>query len=752
LLCDAVILAAQTVVQHSRRFSVILWRVRPVLAEPDILKHFQGLPDMLSKIRSISRGFFFPSWSIPIALLALTLLTYGLRALSLGFFWDDWPYLWYFHRLGPAGIVAAFSEDRPFLSVIYNTTLTIFGSSIAVWQIFALTARWLCSFGLWAVLAQTWPRESHRTAWVAILFAIYPGFTQQWISVIYGQAFFLMAALFFSIALTLWLARQRRSLARLKLAAGSLLALSLSAITMFSTEYFFGLELMRPLLLWLVFSNETSPGGASETASRRAAALGSRLASTARWWSIYLVLMLAFILWRGLVHTFPSASLTTLEEISRSPLQAVQGLALTIMEDLVEASLVAWGQTLQLAGIIETAGAFAGLRSLAIIAGAGLLAFIYLTWLRQKLPAAGPAYPTRNRWDWQAVITGLILLLVAGWPFWVTGLPLRMSFPQDRYTLPLAPGVSLLLAGLIDLLAGRANFNAELVRKAVLVSIMVGLSAGFHNNLALQYRQDWQMARNFFWQLTWRAPDVQHNTLFLSESLPFQYFEDDSLTAPLNWTYDPTGDSTEMSYMLYDLHVRQYSLSLQPGRPVNKNFRATQFKGSTSQVLVLYYAPPGCVRILDPIYDADFYQLPDRIQRALPLSAPSQWILDANSPAALPPDIFSTEPEYHWCYYYQKAELARQNQDWDTIYRLGNDSIKSGIRPGDPAEYLPFIEGYIHAGLQDDAYQITEYAYQESRALQPALCAVWRRAMQSGIELRDSYHSTLQNSYHCILP
>ncbi len=701
---------------------------------------------MLSKIRSIAQSFFFPSWSIPLALLALTLLAYGLRAFSLGFFWDDWPYLWYFHRFGPAGIIAAFTQDRPFLSLIYNATLSLLGNSTQNWQMFALLARWLCSLGLWWALTLTWPRHPHKTAWVAFLFAIYPGFTQQWISVIYGQAFLLYALVFFSIGITLWLARRRASLPIWKLLIGTLLALSLSAFTMFSTEYFFGLELLRPILLWLVLAAPPAAAGPRLKVLRR------RLTRTAAWWGPYLGLMILFVIWRGLIHTFPSAELTTLEGISRSPLGAVQSLLLTILEDLLEATLVAWGQPLQLAGLIESAGAFAGLRLLAVIAGTGLLAAVYLTRLTPKAPPVDRLDQARPRWAWQAIAVGLVALAVAGWPFWITGLPMRMGFPQDRYTLPLVPGVALLLAGLIDLLGGKDGFNADVPRKAILLGIIVGLAAGFHNSQALQYRQDWQKARDFFWQLTWRAPGVDTGTLFLTEKLPFKYFEDDSLTGPLNWTYDPGGDTTRMGYLLYDLHVRQYSLpGLQPGLPVKKDFRATLFEGTTSQVLVVDYQPPGCVRVLDPVYDADLYNFPELLQRAIPLSNPAQWIRDA-SPAAVPPEIFPTEPKHRWCYFYEKAELARQEQDWEAIYWLTQESIKSGYRPEDPAEYLPFIEGHLRLWLQDDAFQLTEAAYEGSWKLRPALCAAWTRAARSGIDISESYRVKLKEIVQCTLP
>jgi hypothetical protein len=216
--------------------------------------------------------------------------------------------------------------------------------------------------------------------------------------------------------------------------------------------------------------------------------------------------------------------------------------------------------------------------------------------------------------------------------------------------------------------------------------------------------------------------------------MPFHFFEDDSLTAPINWTFDPDGRSTQMKYILFDLLVRYHNLPpLNPGNPVEKSFRATQFNGSTSRVLVFYYAPPGCVRILDPVYDADLYNLPYRLIANLNLSNPQQLIQDHNPPATPPQDIFGSEPKHRWCYYFEKADLARQNKDWKTIIALSKQSIGKGYRPEDAAEYLPFIEAYLQTGFWEDGYQLTNSAYQGNLALRPALCSVWRRSASEAI-------------------
>ena len=716
---------------------------------------------MLSKLRSVLRSHSFPSWSIPIALLVLTLISYGLRALGLGFYWDDWPYLWFFHRFGPAGITSAFQGDRPFLSFIYITSLSLFGDSSQAWQLFAIFARWLCSVGLWWTFSLTWPQYKNKAAWAVMLYTVYPGFTQQWIAVIYGQAFFLFSALFFSLGVSLWLVRNRQRLSRVWMIAGTLLALALSYFNMFSTEYFFGLELLRPVLMWIVIADQES--GAREQPAEKPGRLWRQIRQAVLFWLPYLALMIIFVVWRLLIHPFTGYKLSTLQGMQTSLLSQLGKLVLTIIQDFVVASVAAWGQAMTfLSGFIER-GAADGLRLLAVMLITGGLCFLYLVLARPK-PVAGraasrtfildinqsPAPVKKLSWGWQAILVGLFAFLVSGWPIWLTGLPMRMGFPWDRYSLAEAVGTTLMLAGLVDVLCGQSQTQRDLPRKAAVISLAVALAVGFQYNTAQQFRQDWDLVQNFFWQLTWRAPAVQPNTLFASDSMPFQYYEDDSLSAPLNWTYDPNGATTQMPYILYDLSTRRYSMPpLEPGQPVQHDFRATNFNGSTDQVLVFTYNQPGCVHVLDPIYDAESYNQTNWIQRILPLSNPARLIQNSSLPATPPVEIFGSEPRHRWCYYYEKAELARQTGDWNAVIALAKESIGAGYRPEDPSEYLPFIEAYNHVVLYEDAIQLTESAYQSSAALRPALCATWKRSYQPPGDPNQEYRPIVEKLLGC---
>ena len=112
---------------------------------------------MLRRAYKNLNALSFPAWTAPLALFLAVLAAYGLRLSTLGFYWDDWPYLWFYHALGPAGMYASLGADRPLLGVLYALTLGALGVNPLAWQIFALVLRWLCALGFWLALCQAWP-------------------------------------------------------------------------------------------------------------------------------------------------------------------------------------------------------------------------------------------------------------------------------------------------------------------------------------------------------------------------------------------------------------------------------------------------------------------------------------------------------------------------------------------------------------------------------------------------------------------
>ncbi|MCK5315182.1 MAG: hypothetical protein KAJ53_08670, partial [Anaerolineales bacterium] len=540
---------------------------------------------------------FTHSRYFPIALFALCLVSFGVLIPWLGFYWDDWPSIWYLHFLGPAGFVDVFAIDRPLLGRLFWLTTSVLGESMLAWQLFGFTARWLSSLALWWTLRSVWPKHTREVTWVVILFAIYPGFSQQFISVTYSHVFLIQAAFFVSLGTMIWAIRKPRWYWLL-----TICSIILAAYAMFSLEYYFGLELLRPVLLWIVLGEQVK--------DRR-----KRLSRSFVYWIPYLLIMLVFLIWRIFIQETPRGEVQIFTKLQANPIAGLIDLFQEVGTDMVQASVIAWGQTLDFLNL-KNFGLLPTLLYVFVVMAVAAVAIFYLYNYLKDDSQKSPETAHRSNWAWQAILIGIYALFIGGWPFWSTNLPIELRFPWDRFTIPLMFGASLLLVGFIELV-----FKSHLL-KVVILGVLVALAVGLHYQNANLYRREWNSQKAFFWQLSWRAPKIQPGTMILSSELPFIHFSDNSLTAPLNWTYVPDEVQTPMPYLLYAIESRlgnelqDFSMNQQVDEP----YRATYFTGSTSQALVLYHAPPGCVKILDPDKDARLPQKPKYMSEAMALS------------------------------------------------------------------------------------------------------------------------------------
>ena len=112
---------------------------------------------------------------------------------------------------------------------------------------------------------------------------------------------------------------------------------------------------------------------------------------------------------------------------------------------------------------------------------------------------------------------------------------------------------------------------------------------------------------------------------------------------------------------------------------------------------------------------------------ALPLSDVSRILPDGEPVASPPGMIFGPEPAHEWCYYFQTADLARQQGDWERVAAIGDKAFAVPYYPNDASEFLPFIEAYLRTGRLDDARAWTRNAYKQMPVIAPALCGVWQR-------------------------
>jgi hypothetical protein len=660
-----------------------------------------------------------PAWTAPLALLLACILSYALLISRLGFYWDDWPINWIAARLGLAGLARYFSTNRPYWGMLYQVTTSILGSVPWHWQVFAIFWRWMAGVALWALLRQAWPRQSHAALWAALLFVVYPGFEQQFISLVYSHFFIVLTAFLSSLLCTL-LALRMRGRPRWRWTL-TVLALLLSFVNLITMEYFFLLELVRPALIWIVLS-ETVP-------DRR-----QRLKQAFKVWLPYLLLFVALVIWRAFFFRFQTQNYQPkiLEQLKAQPFQTLAALLGRIAGDLWLTTFAAWGKVFQLPDPAVLGGRTTQVYALVAAASAAVLA-LYLSAARPGLEDA-PAPSRRGAqraWAWPCLLTGLLALLLAGWPFWLTQIPVGLSFPNDRFTLSFMLGSTLFITGLLGLLP-LPNWS-----KVITLGVLLGLAIGMQFQVANAYRRDWATQKALFWQLSWRIPELKPGTTLLFNDLPVRYFSDNSLTAPLNWIFNssPEQFARPMAYMLYfpSLRLGTGLPSLQPGQPITQDYLAAEFTGSTSQMVALNYVPPACVRVLDPDLDPLNSMLPTRMREAAAVST-TLPVQDAPPDQAAHPDeqIFGAEPAHSgWCYFFEKADLARQSGDWAQVASLGDQAFAQTDYPNDPSERLVFIEGYAHTGNWARAHSLTRETRQITAAMQPMLCRLWQRADES---------------------
>jgi hypothetical protein len=395
----------------------------------------------------------------------------------------------------------------------------------------------------------------------------------------------------------------------------------------------------------------------------------------------------------------------------------------------------AWGQVFQIPDFAE----FGSRLSILYVVLFLVIAIGVYHWMNRVVKNADPGRGISMEW----IGLGILTTVLAGIPFLVTELPLRLTFPNSRFTLPFALGAAFLLVVIIEALPKKVNGMA-------FASVLLALAVGVQFNNGFLWRDDWKLQTSLMWQMTWRIPALEEGTILVSNETPFLYSSDNSFTFPLNMTYAREKHATTIDYVYYSLSARlgNQLKALKPGLPVSQDYLATTFQSSSNEIVVVHFAPPGCFRVLDPVYDRDVMLaparmetagrwtdigvpvLPQSIAKALPLSNLNQILL-AGQGSATPPELFGPEPARKWCYYFETADLARQQGDWAAVARIGDEVFAIPYYPDNLSEYLPFVEAYGRMGREEDALLLTRNVADQMPILKPALCAVWRRIQEA---------------------
>lgn len=659
------------------------------------------------------RRYFESQKFIPILFSLLTILAYGLLLPKTGFYWDDWPFAWIAKFLGPSEFVPAFAPFRPFLGPIFYFTTSLVPPVPLYWQVFALVIRFIIGIAAWWTFKQIWP-ERPRTALIASLFIlIFPGYSQHWVALTHiNQELIPFIFYLLSFGFTFKALRSEKPIIYI------ILALLLQVCGIFPTEYFFGIEGLRFLFLFFFFQGN----------------LIERFTKTLKTWWPYLVIWILNAAW--LVYYYKFGPYNSYEVTVAQSLTILTFIR-AVLDALWKAGFYIWIQVLVLT--FKSLPTPASLLTLGLI----LLSFAFVAPYLKNL-----AQTEKNKektFSISLIVIGILGILLGRLPSLAAGLPLTLQSSFDRFMVSMMIGASLFLVGIIELL-----FKDNRIRNYVFALVIaLGIGQQFFN--ANIFRRDWEKQRDIYWQMTWRIPALEPNTVILTDQMPIDYETDLSFTAPINWIYAPQYTRADLPYMLLYTEKRLGGPTLpalEPNIKITYPYRTINFNGSTSQAIVIYMPTNGCLRVLDPSHgDKEIYaKLAKVLTDAISLSDPSRIITDTNTPAT---PMFFSEPKHEWCYYFTKAELAQQVGDYQTVVSLGNEAISLGYKPTDQNEWLVFIKAYALTGELQTANELSIAALAEDSRIRRGVCTVWEQVQVRGQEGNEDEIKQILLSFEC---
>lgn len=636
---------------------------------------------------------------------------------------DDWYYILNRTVGGPGIFQEMFKIDRPARGPLFEAYYQLFGSNPLPYHLSAFAWRLLSGWASLWLFRLLLPGRQRLAFSAALLYTLYPGYLW-WVSGIEYQPMILSAFLqVLSCALTLQALRSTRQ-------SGQALAIAGSILTGWAylalVDYAVGMEIFRLLGIFLLIKEKNAAEPLLQLV---------KIAFHRAW--IFLIIPLGYLGWRLFIFNSQRVDTNLVVQVGRllaDPVHTGLWWVVHAVQSLLNVAFLAWGAPFY--------QAFAGLRlrdaltALALAIIGALCVYGYFTWQdrhapAQSVPATGSQPPLLL--GALGILFGVLPVIIAN--RWV-------EFENlSHYTLPASLGSALLAAGLLS------SISQPGLRRASL-GFLLAASVFTHFAAATRAVTEEQTIQNFWWQVYWRAPNIQPGAVIAASYPGISIGEDrDLIWGPANMIYYPAQTGIPARYVLTALatipEILPEALS---GSQHLYDYRSSYIEVNYSNLLVLSQPMEGgCVHALDSrwprLSTADTaltHLLASRsrienIQLAQPVPPPS-------------PPIFGSEPAHTWCFYYQKAKLALQRGEWETIVALGDEAIQNGEYPIDRVEWLPFLQAYAHLGeeqrLREAAPRINEFPYLKLQA-----CTTLQEMIKLGLAANSGIPSVVDELF-----
>lgn len=608
-----------------------------------------------------------------------TVITYGVSIPELGYYHDDWFVLWSGHVRGAESIISLFSTDRPFMGVVYSYVYRLLGDAVINWHLYALLWRFIGGLAFFWILRLIWPNHKYITTLMAVLFIVYPGFLSQPNANTKQNHLYGFGTALLSIALMLQ--AMKTNIRGWKIFC-SVLSLALTANYLLIYEYMIGFEGTRLLLLGYALFQD---------GFRQFRSLLKEIFKRA--WPYWLVTA-GFLYWRVFIFE-GSRNATDVSGLAGNYFGNFRYMSIRLfvetIKDFLDTSIFAWFvQPYQLFSTAPYSNLGFAFLTAGIIASLVLLyAFLFKKWWGADYNEADSSRLIKD-FLW----IGALVIVCAILPVILSDRQVELYDAYKSYGLHPIAGVVLFIAGIV--LMFQPKFRS-------LVPIaLIGISVSTQVLNADYWKPFWEYQRQMWWQLTWRAPDIKDDTLVMTYSSGgYNPQQDYEVWGPINLIYNPEPAETPIIQAEVLNSTTAYNVV---GQDVINNYvRDIKLHRDFNNVLVMSRSPiSGCLHVIDgrlPVYSESESSL---IRQVGEYSQVDRIISSGTAPVP-PAAIFGAEPEHGWCYYYQKASLARQNGDWEGIVRLYEEALALNLETADKSELIPFFEAFVNLRKFEDA-------------------------------------------------
>ena len=612
----------------------------------------------------------------------LTIIVFLPLVNSLGYYRDDWHVVWGALTNGIRNVAEQHNIDRPFLGLVYSWVFSLLGVSPLAWNLFAVFVRFLGAVIFFFMIRILFPEQKKLPFYLVLVFLIYPGFLQLPNGNTYQGHIIALDSGLFSLLLTLLGLKQGNFLKKLVLAGFSGL---FGAACYFMFEWMIGLEAVRFLLIFYVLWMEEP----------KIKIILSRFLHSYLSWAVNLLSFGTFMFWR--IFLFDSYRAATnvgaLGERYLSGLgPMLTKLAVELGKDILDTVLFAW--FIPLYNYLLDAR-YSDLFLSIII---GLLAVGLVLLYVHLIGKENSSFLDEEKPVWANgfILFGFLAVAVSLLPEILAEREVRYLDTLDRYTLTSMLGAAFILVGFL------ARYVKPRYRSGILC-LFVFLSAVTHYHNAVYFADFWKYQKQLWWQLSWRAPAIEEETVLLVQfPSRFQLAEGYEVWAPANLIYYPNVSSLGIVSDTFSMETAGKILSAAKD---NRNVRTVWFERDFKNVLILSLdGLNNCLHVMDPAHPEIWLNEDPLLSLTAAYSKPDR-ILTEGEPE-VPQVIFGGEPEKGWCYAYQSASLELQKGNYDVVQKIW-ENVSVEYTTSDLSELFPFLEAALQGGYTDMADEIS---------------------------------------------